>query len=232
MLKNYFEDCVSVEGTVDLVFDDNASFSFMVEKIVRPNGQSVEMVKAQRLVFTAVAVLDNEPIYVGDSVRLTKREGGIVFPENLTREMYTPLSDVLMEYNRYNRLLSVDKVVIIAGVNKVFAGFNNNIWLRLNVMSISTDSMRWDGVSKPVSLRFDYYGLFSSMSETMIINTKIALKKLKEGEQISIELSSFTAVEGDLRCRNIRINRKVGTVWKSLSDVEVPPIDISALWTT
>ena len=227
------KDCLAVEGTVDLVFDDNASFTFLVEKAIKNNGRILEFVLPERLFFTAAPVVDNEPVFVGDKIRVCNRDGGFIFPENLTQKAYTPLSDVLIELNKDNCLLLTNNVVVDAVVDTVFVGFSDNVWLRLGVTYVSTDTMCQNFVRKPVSLHLgDYGGLFDSMPDTVKNNIKIALKKVKKGDNIRIKLSSFAVVEDtELRCNNICVDRKVGETLQPLEDLDMPLIDISELWT-
>lgn len=223
-------DCVSIEGTVSLVLDDNASFTFLPKKAVLKYGKSVELSQQQELLYTAVPVVDNEPVYVGDNIRLKKNESGVVFPENLTRKAYKPLYDILSELNR-DDLLSGGKVSIKAAVDKVYVGFSDNVWLRLDVVCISTENMYRNMPSLPVCLCMnEANGLFGNMSEKSVNTAKLTLMNIKSGDKISVDMESFTFSEDKLQCNCISFRKKIGSVWSQLPALATSFTDISELW--
>ncbi|MBQ4400197.1 MAG: hypothetical protein II830_02740, partial [Alphaproteobacteria bacterium] len=175
MNMNYIADCVSIEGTVNLVLDDNASFTFSAKKAVLKDGKSVELSQPQELLYTALPVIDNEPVYVGDNIRLKKNESGVEFPENLTRKAHKPLYDILSELNKGD-ILSYGKVSVTAVVDKVYVGFSDNVWLRLGVVCVSTGNMCRNMPSLPVCLCMNEpNGLFDNMSEKSVDTAKLTL---------------------------------------------------------
>ncbi|MBR1601538.1 MAG: hypothetical protein IJ677_08180 [Alphaproteobacteria bacterium] len=229
-MENYFEGCISIEGTVNVVLDDNASFTFMAGKVVFKNGKSVELSQPRELLYTAVPVIDNEPVYVGDNIRLKKNESGVVFPENLTRKAYKPVYDILSELNR-DYLLSGGKVSITAVVDKVYVGFSDNVWLRLDAVCISTGNMCRNMPSLPVCLCINEpNGLFSNMSEKSMNTAKLALMNIKCGDEISVDMESFTFSEDKLQCNCISFRKKIGQVWCQLPASVISFTDISELW--
>ena len=230
MSVNYFADCVSIEGTVNLVLDDNASFAFLAKKAVLKDGREVEPEKSQEILFTAAPVIDNEPVYVGDNILLKKNESGVVFPENLTRKAHKPVYDILSELNK-DDLLSYGKVSITAVVDKVYVGFSDNVWLRLGVVCVSTGNMCRNMPSLPVSLCINEpNGLFARLPEKNVNVAKLALKNIKNGDEISVDMESFTISEGRLQCSGIGFRKKVGSVWCQPSALATSFVDISELW--
>ena len=228
MNVNYFADCVSIEGTVNLVLDDNASFVFSAKKAVLKDGKSVELSQPQEFLYTAVPVVDNEPVYVGDNILLKKNESGVVFPGNLTRKAHKPVYDILSELNK-DDLLSYGKVSITAVVDKVYVGFSDNVWLRLGVTCVSTGNMCRNMPSLPVSLCINEpNGLFGNMSEKSVNTAKLTLMNIKSGDEISVDMESFTVSEGKLQCSSIGFRKKVGQVWCQLPAPAFT--DISELW--
>lgn len=228
MGTNYFTDCVSIEGTVNLVLDDNASFMFSAKKAVLKDGKSVELSQPQELLYTAAPVIDNEPVYVGDNIRLRKNKSGVVLPENLTRKAYKPVYDILSELNR-DDFLSAGKVSVKGIVDKVYVGFSDNVWLRLDVVCIATDNMYRNMPSLPVCLCMNEpNGLFGNMSEKSVNTAKLTLMNVKSGDEISVDMESFTVSEGKLQCNCIGFRRKVGSLWRQLPASAFT--DISELW--
>lgn len=223
-------DCVSIEGTVNLVLDDNASFTFLPKKAVLKDGKSVELSQQQELLYTAVPVVDNEPVYVGDNIRLKKNESGVVFPENLTRKAYKPVYEILSELNK-DDLLSGGKVSIKGRVDKVYVGFSDNVWLRLDVVCISTENMYRNMPSLPVCLCMNEpNGLFGNLPEKSVNTAKLTLMNIKSGDEISVDMESFTVSEGKLQCNCIGFRKKVGQVWCQLPASVISFTDISELW--
>ena len=223
-------DCISIEGTVNLVFDDNASFTFLPKKAVLKDGKAVELTQQQELLYKAVPVVDNEPVYVGDNIRLKKNESGIVFPENLTRKAYKPVYDILSGLNK-DDLLSGGKVSIKAKVDKVYVGFSDNVWLRLDVVCIATEKMYRNMPSLPMCLCMNEpNGLFGNMSEKSVNTAKLTLMNIKSGDEISVDMESFTVSEGKLQCNCIGFRKKVGSVWCQLPASVKSFTDISELW--
>ncbi len=223
-------DCVSIEGTVNLVLDDNASFTFLPQKAVLKDGKSVELSQPQELLYTAVPVVDNEPVYVGDNIRLKKNESGVMFPENLTRKAYKPVYEILSELNK-DDFLSGGKVSIKGRVDKVYVGFSDNVWLRLNVVCISTDNMYRNMPSLPVCLCMNEpNGLFGNLPEKSVNTAKLTLTNIKSGDEISVDMESFTVSEGKLQCSSIGFRKKVGQVWCQLPVFVIPFTDVSELW--
>lgn len=223
-------DCVSIEGTVNLVLDDNASFTFLPQKAVLKDGKSVELSQPQELLYTAVPVVDNEPVYVGDNIRLKKNESGVMFPENLTRKAYKPVYEILSELNK-DDFLSGGKVSIKGRVDKVYVGFSDNVWLRLNVVCISTDNMYRNMPSLPVCLCMNEpNGLFGNLPEKSVNTAKLTLTNIKSGDEISVDMESFTVSEGKLQCSSIGFRKKVGRVWCQLPVFVIPFTDVSELW--
>ncbi|MBQ8481100.1 MAG: hypothetical protein IJ532_01035 [Alphaproteobacteria bacterium] len=227
---NYLSDCISIEGTVSLVLDDNASFTFLPQKAVLKDGKIVELSQQQELLYNAVPIVDNEPVYVGDNIRLKKNESGIVFPENLTRKAYKPVYDILSELNK-DDLLSDGKVSIKATVDKVYVGFSDNVWLRLDVVCISTNNMCRNIPSLSVCLCINEpNGLFGNMSEKSVDTAKLTLMNIKSGDEISVDMESFTVSEGKLQCNCIGFSKKVGQIWCQLPTSVKSFTDISELW--
>lgn len=223
-------DCVSIEGTVNLVLDDNASFTFLPKKAVLKDGKSVELSQQQELLYTAVPVVDNEPVYVGDNIRLKKNESGVVFPENLTRKAYKPVYEILSELNK-DDFLSGGKVSIKGTVDKVYVGFSDNVWLRLDVVCISTDNMYRNMPSLPVCLCMNEpNGLFGNLPEKSVNTAKLTLTNIKSGDEISVDMESFTVSEGKLQCSSIGFRKKVGQVWCQLPASVISFTDVSELW--
>ncbi len=223
-------DCVSIEGTVNLVLDDNASFTFLPKKVVLKDGKSVELSQPQELLYTAVPVVDNEPVYVGDNIRLKKNESSVMFPENLTRKAYKPVYEILSELNK-DDFLSGGKVSIKGRVDKVYVGFSDNVWLRLNVVCISTDNVYRNMPSLPVCLCMNEpNGLFGNLPEKSVNTAKLTLTNIKSGDEISVDMESFTVSEGKLQCSSIGFRKKVGQIWCQLPAFVISFTDVSELW--
>lgn len=237
MDENYWKNCTAVEGTVSSVLGDNAGFLFESDKMTTKDGKVAELTPRKRLFYASAPVLDNEPVYAGDRVRIDKKF--ISFPKNLTRYTYLPFVEVLRGIEPEKLLCPEAEVEVTAKVDKIYVGWSDNVWLRLEVTALALKSPSQLLQNLP-SKRFflclnDMTSrLFNNMSEKRLNEAKIAFSEVAAGDKIRLVLSEFEADKEDtermLRCNRLTLLKASGCHWLKPMAAMQDYIDVDDLW--
>lgn len=237
MDENYWKNCTAVEGTVSLVLGDNAGFLFDADKMTTKDGKVAELTPNKRLFYALAPVLDNEPVYVGDRVRIDKKF--ISFPKNLTRHTYLPFVEILQGVEPKKLLYPETIVEVTAEVDNIYVGWADNVWLRLEVTELALKSPSQLLQNLP-SKRFflclnDKAGrLFNNMNEKSLNKAKIAFSEVAAGDKIRLVLSEFEADKEDtehaLRCNRLTLLKASGCHWLKPTAATQDYTDVDDLW--